>query len=71
MFTRVDLEAARHGALEPRPLSALDTATMSALDTAHRSELDTALASNLHLDGLPISTPEIEIASEAHRKSVV
>ena len=74
MFTRVDLEAARHGALEPRPLSALDTATMSALDTAPklapRSELDTALASNLHLDGLPISTPEIEIASEALRGAI-
>ena len=58
MFTRVDLEAAPHGALEPRPLSALDTAPMS------------ALASNLHLDGLPISTPEIEIASEALRGAI-
>ena len=74
MFTRVDLEAARHGALEPRPLSELDTAPMSALDTAPLSELDTApksaLASNLHLDGFPISTPEIEIASEALRGAI-
>ena len=90
MFTRVDLEAARHGALEPRPLSELDTAPMSALDTALMSALDTAplseldtvpksaldtapmsaLASNLHLDGFPISTPEIEIASEALRGAI-
>ena len=70
MFTRVDLEAARHGALEPRPLSELDTAPMSALDTAPLSELDTALASNLHLHGVPISTPEIEIASEALRGAI-
>ena len=63
MFTRVDLEAARHGALEPRRLSALDTAPKSALDTAPKS----ALASYRQLDGFPISTPEIEIASEALR----